>query len=292
MTLSDRIQHELTALFATREPLPFRLTLTGISEHFNVSPMPVRVAVNALIDRGLLIKRDNGRLEINPAALPSADQLAAQVDQLHQADLDQRVTNYVVMQSLTQDEHYLRETATAERFDIGRTVVRRVFSRLSGQGLIEHVPRCGWLVRPYREQDTIDYLTVRETLELKALDLARPKLDRGTLQAMRDANQTGESVDEIELDNQLHDYLIECSGSRYIRDFFARNGAYYAAIFDYAALEPEARREMVGQHREILDALIDQDYPRARKALSRHILAQRANVTRMIRHLTERAAEA
>lgn len=288
MTLSDRIQHELMALLAAREPLPFRLTLTSISEHFNVSPMPVRVAVNALVDQGILTKRDNGRLEINDAALPSPDQIADQAAQINQADLEHRVTSYVVMQSLTQDEHYLRESAAAERFDVGRTVVRRVLSRLSGQGLIEHIPRCGWLVRPYREQDTIDYLTVRETLELKALELAQGKLEPGTLQAMRDANQAGDTVDEIELDNQLHDYIIECSGSRYIRDFFSRNGAYYAAIFDYAALEPDARREMAGQHREILNALIDQDYPRARKALSRHILGQRSNVTRMIEHLAQR----
>ncbi|MEM9020422.1 MAG: FCD domain-containing protein [Planctomycetota bacterium] len=289
MTLSDRIQHELIAFFSSREPLPFRLTLAGISEHFTVSPMPVRAAVQSLVDQGVLRKQENGRLEINPGALPSEEQVARRAEQFTATNLDQQITSYVVMQGLTRDEHYLREAATAERFDVGRTVVRRVFSRLSGQGLIEHVPRCGWLVRPYREADTIDYLTVRETLELKALQLAHGRLDPRTLQTMRDANQPGDSTDEIKLDNRLHDYIINCSGSRYIRHFFDRNGAYYAAIFDYAALEPEARREMARQHRDILDALIADDEPQARLALSQHILGQRSNVTRLIAHLAERA---
>lgn len=288
MTLALRIQHDLTALLAHETELPCRLTLTGISEHFGVSPMPVRIAVNNLVDAGILIKQDNGRLDVDrskiPADLPNADSDAP----LAESGLDQQIANDVVMRSLTKPEHYLRESATAERFGVGRTVVRRIFSRLSGQGLIEHVPRCGWLVRPYREQDTVDYLTVRETLELKALDLAKDNLDPQVLREMRDANREDGAPADIELDNRLHGYLIEQAGSRYIREFFARNSAYYDAIFDYAALEPEARREMAHQHRDILDALIAGDYARAREALSRHIRDQQSNVTRLIEHLSNR----
>ena len=287
MNLSDRIQHELTALLAAGQPLSFRLTLSGIAKHFCVSPMPVRTAVVQMIKQGLLIKHGNGRLEVDYDHLPSPEELAETTPGLDETqEIDRRIADEVVMRSLTHDEHYLREAATAERYGIGRTVVRRVFSRLSGQGLIDHVPRCGWLVRPYREKDMLDYLEIRETLELKALSLARDRMEPAMLDELRQANDPGDRRHGPRLDNRLHQYWIDLADNRYISDFFAGNAAYYAAIFDYAALDPGAKAAMARQHCEILDSLLCGDHQQARRALVRHIRAQQPNVVKLIDQAT------
>lgn len=284
MNLTERIERDLLRLLAQREPLPFNLSLSGIAKHFDVSPMPVRSAVQALVDQGVLKKGEAGRLGVVDDKLPQLSELPEDgVDEVEASLLD-RLISEIITRGLTQDEHYLRESATAEQYGVGRTVVRRMFSELSGRGLLTHVPRCGWLVRPYREKDTIDYLAVRELLESKALTEAFGRLDAKVIQEIRDGNQHSGPGRQAKLDNRMHSYWIGLSGNRYIQAFFEREGAYYATVFDYAGLEPDATDSMVDQHRAILDALLDRDLGKALQALSEHIQAQRESVKGMIAH--------
>lgn len=292
MKLSDQIGRELTAMLANDQPMPFKLTLTGISSHFGVSPMPVRQAVDQLIADGLLRKLDNGRIEPDPDAVAALSEVDVEVAGDQPPDpIEQRIADEVVMRSLTREEHYLREAVTAEGFGVGRTVVRRVFGHLAGQGLLEHVPRCGWLVRPYREKDMLDYLDIRETLEVKALRLARDRLDPAMLQSIREGNHPGGRGKPVKLDNRLHAYWIEQSGNRYIADFFEKHGAFYSAMFDYAVIDKSVQSAMARQHIEVLDALLAGDHRGAVKALVRHIRAQQPNVAGLIDNLTRKAAE-
>ena len=189
MTLTERIERDLLRMLAQREPLPFNLSLSGIAKHFDVSPMPVRTAVQSLVDEGILEKGEAGRLSVVDEKLPKLSELPDDDgDEGDESLLDQLIKE-IIQRGLTQDEHYLRESATAEQYGVGRTVVRRMFSELAGRGLLTHVPRCGWLVRPYKEKDTIDYLAVRELMEREALTEAFEKLDLNKLREIRDGNQ-------------------------------------------------------------------------------------------------------
>lgn len=283
-TLTERIERDLLRLLAKREPLPFKLSLSGIANHFDVSPMPVRAAVQSLVDRGVMVKGDAGRLTIIEEQLPQLSELPEDATGEDEASLLDQLVKEIIRRGLIQDEHYLRESATAEQYGVGRTVVRRMFSELAGRGLLTHVPRCGWLVRPYREKDTIDYLAVRELLERKALREAFKRLDPKVLRAMRDGNVHSGPGRPAKLDNRMHAYWIGLCGNRYIKAFFEREGAYYATVFDYAGLEPDASDSMVDQHRAVLDALLERDLDKALAALSKHIQAQRQSVKGMIEH--------
>ena len=281
MNLAERIETDLTRLLAKRAALPFKLSLTGIARHFSVSPMPVRTAVQRLVDTGVLSKDDSGRLQVNEDALPELADLP-EAPPMEGADVREQIEHEIIQRGLTQDEHYLRESATAEQYDVGRTVVRRIFSELAGRGLLEHVPRCGWQVRPYREKDTKDYLAVREVLERQALEQAFKKLDPAELRRMRDGNRPSGPGRPATLNNEMHAYWIGLCDNRYIESFFEREGGYYDTLFDYAGLEPEAIDQMVDQHRALLGALLDRDLPKALDLLSRHILGQRKSVAGLI----------
>ena len=91
------------------------------------------------------------------------------------------------------------------------------------------------------------YLEIREALELKAFDLAKSHLGHSRLEKMLAGNQVTAEGEPPQLDNRLHQYLIEKSRNRYIQSFF----------------------------RQILEALIAKHWAKARKALSDHIWAQR-----------------
>jgi DNA-binding GntR family transcriptional regulator len=273
MRMAAYIEEDLKARIQARAGLPGKLTLETLSRHYGVSFSPVRAAVRELIRGRFLRKRENGRLEVSshpprPARSRRGIEAPAERERLLAADALRR--------SLKGEAVYLREEAAAARYGIGRTVVRQVFGRLVGSGLLEHVPRKGWRVRPLRGEELDAYLEVRETLELKALDLARPRLHRADLERMLSRNETG-------LDNDLHRYLLEKSHNRYIRDFFDRHGAYFTTLFD--TLSTGAVREMAAQHRRVLEALLRRDWKGAREGLAHHIRSQRPVVHRMMRRL-------
>jgi len=278
MNITAYIKQDLKRRIGAGEDVPAKLTLADLAAHYRVSFTPVRRAVDELIHERFLEKKDNGRLAVVPQkgrrVLP-VEEPAAPRDWERELALD------VIRQSLRGEGDYLREEATAEKYEVGRTVIRQAFSRLAGKGLLEHVPRCGWRVRSYDEADMLAYLEVREMMELKALDLARPNLTDDDLQRMLAGNAPAAGKAGPRLDNDLHRYLIAKAGNLYIRDFFDRHGVYYTTLFDHAALGAETVAEMASQHREILRAMLEKDWRKARQALSEHIRAQ-APVVKML----------
>jgi DNA-binding GntR family transcriptional regulator len=275
-TISDHIKRDLSGRIDSGLGPPANLTLDALARHYGVSFSPVREAVRGLVSEGVLAKGENGRLRINTANRPDQSLRLAESPTEppnRAAELEAVLASEVIARSLRRDANYLREEATAQRLGVGRTAIRQVLGRLAGRGLVEHVPRCGWRVRPFDEADLDTYLEVREVLELKALDLARPRLDRADLQRMLKANAPTDAGPR--LDNDLHRYLVERAGNRYIRDFFAHHGAYFTTLLDFAAPETQAVAAMAREHRSILRALIDGDWERARETLAGHIRGQK-----------------
>ena len=154
MTLADRVQCDLVRAVETGTDPPFPLTLNGIAGAYGISPMPVRQAVETLVEKRYLLRGVNGRLAINRRRRkkrfqaedrPSASRIQT-VGGL--AEKEKEVTRFIVGKGLQGHDDYLREASMVERFQISRSVLRRMFDRLAGEGIIEHHPRCGWKVRP------------------------------------------------------------------------------------------------------------------------------------------------
>jgi DNA-binding GntR family transcriptional regulator len=286
-TITTFIKQDLKARLRAGEGLPEKLTLTALSDHYRVSLTPVRLAVRELVDEQVLLKQANGRMAVNPVAL--ATEMAVPFPTLPEAAraVDARLTAEIIRLSLEGRAELIREEATADRLGIGRTVLRQALNRLAGQGLIEHLPRRGWRARPFDVSEMEAYLQVRECLELKALDLAWPHLDPDDLRRMLIGNRP----QGPRLNNDLHGYLIEKAGNRYIREFFERHGIYYTTLFDHAAPELNVVQAMARQHRAILKALLALDRRAARRALVRHIRAQGPIVRRLLQQVEGRNRE-
>ncbi|MGX5203124.1 GntR family transcriptional regulator [Aliikangiella sp. IMCC44632] len=283
--VTDRIKQDLSHQLNHYKTLPFRLTLGAIADYYSVSLTPVRLVVDELISENLLARKSNGRL--SRIKVPEVAQEAQPVEVKQPlkltSSLDEQVASDVVRLCFEQHSDYLREEATAKKYNTGRTIIRQVFSRLAGAGLIEHVPRCGWKVRSFKEKDMLDYLEIREILEVKALNLARPYLKQDDLKKFLSINIVGTNSNDSELDNDLHDYWIRRCNNTYIIDFFERHGSFYSALFDFASLGDNIKIEMAQAHRDILQSLIEQNWSAAEALLIQHIRDQRENVMQLIK---------
>ena len=226
------------------------MSLVELSKQYGVSITPVREAINTLVEEGVIEKLANRRLRINPAMIGTGAPVEVIGFPPEPADWGEKLLDEVMLESLSRQSIYLRESLLAEKYKVGRSIIRNIFSRFAGAGLLEHIPRRGWLVHPFREADMEAYLGVREVLELKALDLAQDNIERAEVEAILDGEMHA-------LNNALHRYLIEKSGNRYIRDFFRQYVArYYTKLFYYAAPETSVVDEMTAQHQVILEALL------------------------------------
>ncbi len=286
MNISEYIENDLIEKIKCGGQLPAKLTLASLATEYEVSLTPVRVALENLIDAKFILKGQNGRLSINPRrrSKKKTRKLKAIQKPPHR-DRDDVITKDIIHLSVQGEPTYLREESTAQRYGVGRTVIRQVFNRLAGADLIERVPRRGWRVHPFREQDMLDYIDIRETLELKALKLARKRLDPVRLKEFLTSNSPN-SRGKPQLDNGIHQYWIEQSENRYIRSFFGQFGIYYSYMFSYSTVATSIIEEKAAEHRKILRALLRKDWDGASSALTRHIRNQRPNVT----HLFDRLA--
>ena len=284
MALTGYIAEDLKTRIRSGGALPCPLTLSALANHYGVSLTPVRGAVAQLVAEACLEKVPGGRMAVVPVKRRLAMRRTPIAPPPTARDWDRVLIRDVMLASLHREPLRLRDEVLARKHGVGRSVIRQSLGRLAGAGLIEHLPRRGWRVHPVREEDVSAYLEIREVLELKALDLARPRIRKADLLEMLAGNPAVGNDRLPHLDNRLHDYLIEKSGNRYIQIFFRQHTAtYFTAAFDHAAPEAHVVAKMAAQHRAILDALIARRWDRARQALVRHIRAQKPILMRILR---------
>ncbi len=271
MSIANYIKEDLAARLQSREELPVQLTLGSLSEFYQVSFTPVRAAVSELIEEGLLEKGENRRLIPGKCRKNGAGKQKQRLPQ-RPSDPFETIRDDLIQLSLQGEAIYLREEATAEKYKISRSAIRNIFHQLAGLGMLDHIPRRGWRVRPFRLEDLRAFLEVREVLELKALELARPHLDSSELRRLIELNRIPVSRNApLEVDESLHTYIIAASGNSYISDFFERHARYFYVLFKWEDKDRAAALDAIRQHREVLEALLKKNWRKARKALSHHI---------------------
>jgi DNA-binding GntR family transcriptional regulator len=270
MNFTQFIKCDLIARLNAGEDPAKSFTLERLSSRYNVSVTPVRAAVAELLDEGVLGRDSSRRLVAGrrPVRKPQAKPQPPATTE----DRTMAIVRDLVRISIESEPVLLREEATAEKYGVTRAAIREVFHRLAGGGMLQHLPRRGWQLRPFRQEDLDAFIEVRVVLERKALDLAKQRLVEEDLREMLAGNQLPASPhDTPKIDDRLHAYLVDKAGNKYIADFFERQGKYYKMLFDWEALDRAAAEQTIEQHREILAALIARDWVAAGDRLEQHI---------------------
>ena len=274
MKLASRIEKDLSAQLLSNS-LSCPLTMDGLSQHYGVSYTPVRKALNGLIEEGLIRKKENGRLELIETFKPHTYEARSfEIEDIPDPSIE--ITRELVELSLSGKEVFIREESTARKHGLSRSSLRQILLKLAGEGLILHIPRRGWQVKPFRQEDLQSFIEVREVMELKALELAQSKLSKPEakhrLQEIKASNQILKNRKvKVKIDNSLHQYLLELAGNPYLDDFFQRHGKYYSILFEWEGGNQNAAIQAVHQHHAIIDALIDEDWALASTELSEHL---------------------
>ncbi|MER6945987.1 GntR family transcriptional regulator [Nonomuraea sp. NPDC000554] len=170
----------------------------------------------------------------------------------------------------------LSETDLAERLHVSRTPVREALARLVDAGLVRVVPQVGTRVGLISLRDVEEARFVRENLEVAAFEVvcADPAPDVTVLRELLDRQEHSYRTEDFDAffaaDEALHSEIFSLSGYPRAWQAVQRMKLQLDRLRRLALPDSAAVRELIDEHRLIVDALEAADVPAGRALISRH----------------------
>ena len=172
----------------------------------------------------------------------------------------------------------LREIALADEMGLSRTPVREAMRRLEQDGLVEHVPHRGAIVRTLDPQQVTELYLIREVLEGTAARLAAQQASAAEVEALRAllATQPGEAEDAggVEASRRnavFHRAIRDAAHNRFLLRAMEGVTASLALLGPTTLGMPGRIPEAAAEHAAILEAIAGRDGDAAEAAARAHI---------------------
>jgi DNA-binding GntR family transcriptional regulator len=167
--------------------------------------------------------------------------------------------------------------------------VHQAIHHLVMDGLISIMPRKGVMVRPVSIDEAMEIISVRLVTECYCARLAADRADDTELQKLQEIVESSEKSMEnrnveqmMLLDREFHDTLARAAKNSVLADVL-RNLHERSLRFWFISLRAaDHHRDVLAQHRAIVEALQSRQPDAAEAAMRDHILAFQRNVTRQV----------
>lgn len=194
----------------------------------------------------------------------------------------------------------LIEVALAKRFAVSRTPIREALMGLSAIGLVELRPNCGAVMRPFGLEQIREIYDVREILESEACRRACGRIAPAVLQEikaefenLRDRPRHDKEWSHAEwvVDCRLHETIVQHSGNKRLAEEVATYGELIQIVRETVGNARRMQEQAIGEHLEIVDALLRNKPEAAAEAMRRHIRSAASCALESMRdNFTERPA--
>ena len=169
------------------------------------------------------------------------------------------------------------EAEIAKQLGVSRQPVRDAFFRLTKMGFLAIRPQRATLVTRISETAVRDAVFVRIALEVECLRAALPRIAERDLDVLRDGLGRQEAaLDDADpavfhsLDEEFHAALCAMAGHSHAWTLILEQKAHMDRV-RYLTLSSTRRRQVLGEHGAVVDALAARDLPEAEAALRRHL---------------------
>jgi DNA-binding GntR family transcriptional regulator len=172
----------------------------------------------------------------------------------------------------------LNERRLTEQFGISRTPLREAIKILSSEGMVKLLPNRGAVVTTITRADARDMFQVMAVLEALGGELACQRASEEDIaevkemhERMRDHFTQGELADYFELNQRIHQKIIDCAGNVELTDAYRRISVRIRRARYMANLSKPRWSEAMEEHEQILDALVQRDSERLQSLLGAHL---------------------
>ena len=182
----------------------------------------------------------------------------------------------------------LTETDIAARLSVSRTPVREAIRKLEADGLVDHQPRTGAVVRQLDYPEIMELYEMRTVLEGTAARLAARAASPMEIEELiainaEMATEPGDGPRVAHLNRQFHTRLLHAARNRFLVKSMA-SIENTMLILGPSSMEREDRAEQaVTEHSAVLDALSARDGDRAETAMRAHMERVQLARLRMLR---------
>lgn len=171
----------------------------------------------------------------------------------------------------------LRENELAEKHASSKTPVKEALRYLEGIGFVEIVPYTMTLVKKMKREEVSDLYSIESVLEGLAARRATPHLSKGQISRMeryiehleknfRENNHARHEKANID----FHSVLWEASGSAKLLELINSIRQQLQRFRTVTRRHPARFADLVADHREILDTLVQGDPGEAERIVRRH----------------------
>ncbi len=180
----------------------------------------------------------------------------------------------------------LREVEVAAQFNLSRTPVREALRKLESDGIVEHRPRLGAVIRRLSHGELVALYEMRIVLERTAAEMAAKHAAEAEIDALSDINKALASSDPsgaAALNQDFHRGIYLAARNGFLLESArALNNALM--LMGPTTLDDADRIKTVSaQHQDILDAIAEGDTKGAGDAAAAHLqtsLRHRLRVSR------------
>lgn len=182
----------------------------------------------------------------------------------------------LLLQGFEEGTH-LKESILSEELNISRGPIREAISQLEREGLVQRAANGRALVQPFGEKDIRHLYDSRILLETYALTQLEPSLlEEGNQLLYEDLKKMEESVAgkglNVDADLSFHCTLVKMTGNKTLINLWSSmNGIIKTLIEVTSEFTAGRQKDIVSEHKVVVDAIFDGDIELAQQLLARHL---------------------
>lgn len=276
--LQTRVAREIVA-YARRENLRAgtRIAESVLADQIGTSRSPVNVALRHLVELGMLSHDLNRGYFLNKDALSFGD-----LAERFSAEPDDPVYLRIADDRLSRRlPDLVNEVDLMRLYDVSRSALRHVLSRIQQEGWVEKSVGHGWSFQPMIDSAEAyeESYVFRTSIEPTALLASGFKANPAELAALRRQQEliastgweTMTAIELFEANSQFHETLAKWSGNRFILQAVRRTDQLRRLVEYRQARSRRPRQTQAKEHLEILDAIAANDALRAATLMRGHL---------------------
>lgn len=179
----------------------------------------------------------------------------------------------------------ISESGAGAVLGLGKAPVRAALARLADEGLVQPLPRRGWVVSPVTVRDIHEVFALRALLEPEAARLAAGRVDAAALERLDAVCRCGydpadpeSALAFLEANTAFHVAIADLAGNRRLARALARLLDEAARLLVLGLSARDRTGEMRAEHGALIAALVAGDGAAAARAVAAEIETSRGMV--------------
>ncbi len=182
---------------------------------------------------------------------------------------------------------HLVETTIARETGTSRTPIREALHSLELEGLVESIPRVGYVVKPINKEEVEEICEIRTAIEGIAARWATEKAPgklieelRGNISASEEKAVRGDPKAFVDMDAQFHEIIARLSGSKRLQELAQTLRRHMLRYRIESIYLTENVVRAIGGHKGILAAIEKGDLEDVNRAIRSHIEQSKKDILR------------